>query len=183
MKTICEQQLWTLVIIFFGLYGSHDMYAQDIKEQSNGTNEIKINMGSLLLEFPEISYEHIINEESSIGISVACPLDRDISYRFMVFPNYRIFFGNKRAAGFFIEANSAIFSQRSQNNIVVLNFNDPSTDKTKIGWGLGIAVGGKFLTKNGFIGEVYVGGGRNFINTDKIDGGYPRVAISIGKRF
>ena len=101
----------------------------------------------------------------------------------MVFPNYRIFFGEKRAAGFFIEANSAIFSQRFQKDLIFGSVNDPATDDTKIGWGLGIAVGGKFLTKNGFIGEIYVGGGRNFINTDKIDGGYPRVGISIGKRF
>ena len=52
-----------------------------------------------------------------------------------------------------------------------------------MGLGLGLAIGGKFLTKNGFIGEIYIGGGRNFINTDKIDGGYPRIGVSIGKRY
>ncbi len=183
MKTTFRQQVRPLFFIILFMYSNYSIYSQNVKEQNNSSNELKINMGSLLLEFPEISYEHILNEESSIGISVAFPLDRDISYRFMVFPNYRIFFGEKRAAGFFIEANSAIFSQRFQKDLIFGSVNDPTTEDTKIGWGLGIAVGGKFLTKNGFIGEIYVGGGRNFINTDKIDGGYPRVGISIGKRF
>lgn len=183
MNTTLKQRIELLFFVLLCIYGSYNVFAQDVKDQHIGTNELKINMGSLLLEFPEISYEYIINEESSIGISVALPLDRDISYRFIISPNYRIFFGEKRAAGFFIEANSAIFSQRFQRDLIFGSINDPSTDKTKIGWGLGIAVGGKFLTKNGFIGEIYIGGGRNFVNTDEIDGGYPRIGISIGKRF
>ncbi len=183
MKITRKTLTSALCMIISFIYNSNEMYAQDVKEQNLGNHELKINMGSLLVEFPEISYEHIINEESSVGISVAFPIDQEISYRFMVFPNYRIFFGAKRAAGFFIEANSAIFSQRFQRDVIFGSINDPTTDSTKIGWGLGIAVGGKFLTKNGFIGEIYVGGGRNFINTDKIDGGYPRIGISIGKRF
>ena len=184
MKTTIKQQSRLLLSVFLFLCVTYNVFAQDKDHQSDANNEIKINMGSLLLEFPEISYELIINEESSIGLSIAFPIDKEISYRFIAYSNYRLFFGEKRAAGFFIEANSAIFSQKLQRDTFVFgSLNDPTTDNTKIGLGMGLAVGGKFLTKNGFIGEIYVGGGRNFINTDKIDGGYPRIGVSIGKRF
>ncbi len=51
--------------------------------------------------------------------------------------------------------------------------------ETNMGAGLGIAIGWKYLSRNNWIGEIYLGGGRDFIN----DGGYPRLGISIGKRF
>ena len=48
-------------------------------------------------------------------------------------------------------------------------------------FGLGAAAGAKFLTKNGFVGEIYVGAGRLFGSSD-IEV-YPRAGITIGKRF
>ncbi len=181
METKLKLQIKRTFIILCTI-SSIGLYAQAKGEQMDGNNELKINMGSLLLEFPELSYEYIINEESSVGISLAFPLDKEISYRFIVYPNYRIYFGKKRAAGFFMEANSAIFSQQIQGASYI-GFGNVNKDGSKMGFGLGVAVGGKFLTKNGFIGEIYIGGGRNFINTDEIDNGYPRAGISIGKRF
>jgi len=179
MKTKLKLQVKRIFIMLFAI-SSIGLWAQTNDKENNSNNEIKINMGSLLFELPEVSYEHIINEESSFGISVAFPIDKNksVSYGFIVYPNYRIYFSNKRAAGFFFEGNSAIFSQRFQKD----GFPERA-DKNKIGFGLGIAIGGKFLTKSGFIGEIYIGGGRNFVNTDIIDSGYPRAGISIGKRF
>lgn len=49
--------------------------------------------------------------------------------------------------------------------------------------GLGFAVGAKFLTKEGWVGEIIAGGGRNFINTDEIPKAYPRFGLMLGKRF
>ena len=102
MKTIINHQSGLLLFVFLFLCGTYNVFAQDVDYQSDANNEIKINIGSLLLEFPEISYEHIINEESSIGISIAFPIDKEISYRFIVYPNYRLFFGKKRAAAFLL---------------------------------------------------------------------------------
>jgi hypothetical protein len=182
MKTKFKLKIEQILFIFLATFTTLGTLAQEETVQHDGNNEFKINVGSLLVDFPELSYEHIINEESSVGISIAFPLDKEISYRFMIYPNYRIYFGKKRAAGFFIEANSAIFSQQEQRSTFTLNEN-AGTNVNKMGLGLGLAIGGKFLTKKGFIGELYIGGGRNFMNTDKIDSGYPRIGISIGKRF
>jgi hypothetical protein len=178
MKARFKQCIITFLFVFTVISFS----AQGDGKHKNENNELKINMGSLLFEFPELSYEYILNEESSVGISLAFPLDKEISYRFIVYPNYRIYFGKKRAAGFFMEVNSAVFSQQNETFIFGGSL-DSNNSETKMGFGLGIAVGGKFLTKNGFIGEIYIGGGRNFMNTDEIDNGYPRAGISIGKRF
>lgn len=158
------------------------VYSQD-NPKHDGQNEFKANIGSLLADLPEIGYEYLLNEESGLGISVAFSIDDDVSYRFMTFPYYRMYFGKKKASGFFIEGNSAVFFQRIQRSAFFGTVNDPTTDASVMGFGLGIAIGGKFLTKSAFIGELYVGGGRNFINTDKINEGYPRIGISIGKRF
>ena len=51
---------------------------------------------------------------------------------------------------------------------------------------MGVSVGGKWVTKSGFVAEIFGGIGRNILNNDdssdpiKVAG---RVGISIGKRF
>ena len=174
-KKLFSQYLFIVLCVFL----SSSLFAQDVKNHTNGNNEFKINVGSLLLEFPEFSYDYIINEESTVGVSLAFAIDKSIDYKFIVYPNYRLFFGQKKAAGFYIEGNAALFSQEYEEYDMYY----VSSKNNAVGFGLGIAVGGKFITKNGFIGELYLGGGRNFLNTDKIDEGYPRIGISIGKRF
>jgi hypothetical protein len=47
------------------------------------------------------------------------------------------------------------------------------------GAGVGLALGWKYLSGNNWVGEIYAGGGRDFVN----GGGYPRLGITIGKRF
>ena len=92
-------------------------------------------------------------------------------------PYYRMFFGQKKAAGFFIEANSIVV-----NYVDTIYYNgSTNTYETKTGFGLGAAAGAKFLTKNNLIGEVYGGVGRVF--GDNSLGAYPRFGITLGKRF
>ena len=56
---------------------------------------------------------------------------------------------------------------------------DFQTEDDVFGAGLGLALGWKYLTPNNWVGEIFVGGGRDFVN----DSSYPRVGISLGKRF
>lgn len=100
-----------------------------------------------------------------------------MDWRFSFTPYYRMFFGQKKAAGFFIEANSIIV-----NYVDTIYYNgSTNTYETKTGFGLGAAAGAKFLTKNNLIGEVYGGVGRVF--GDNSLGAYPRFGITLGKRF
>lgn len=176
MKT--KLKLTTLFLLLYSL-----SWGQSKKDGLGGRHELKLNALSTLGGYFESSYDYILNDESSLGISAGFSFDKDIEYNFMIVPNYRFFFGKKPAAGFFIEANVAIFSQEEQRSSFIGNFS-ANNGRSHMGLGAGIAIGGKFLSnKKGFIGELFVGGGRNFINKDLIDSGYPRIGISIGKRF
>lgn len=168
-KTILMKNM----ILISALLISVAMYSQEDKLGISGKNEIKVNGLNTILGFPEISYERILNDESGMGFSIGFSADDSIDYKFGVTPYYRFYFGKKRAAGMFLESNLSIFSAESDNN----------ESENLIGGGFGIGIGGKFLTNNGWIGELIVGAGRNFMNEEGLGGAYPRVGISLGKRF
>ena len=160
-----------LLIALLGLFGFKGI-AQD-QQQSSDTlkrHEIHINALYILMGIPDFTYERILNSESGIGISVAFNLDNDVDLNFLIIPHYRIYFGKKYASGFFLEANTAIMSE-------------PDYQRNKVTFGLGFAAGGKFLTKSGWVGELFLGLGRNLIKPDRAMNVYPRFGITIGKRF
>lgn len=148
-------------------------------------NELKLNLASSIFwSFPEITYERIINADISIGGSVGITLDPDIyPIKFSATPYIRWFFGGnsknlqKYGAGFFIEANGALLS--IMDTYYDYSGGSLNRSESELGAGLGLAIGWKYLTQNNWVGELYLGGGRDFAN----DGGYPRIGISIGKRF
>lgn len=157
-------------------------------------NEVKINLPvTIFCSYPEVSYERILNDDISVGGALGVALQEDrYPVKFAFNPYFRWFFGgnskskDKYGSGFFIEANGGLlisnygyddYSYINENgDKVYTNENGTSND---FGAGLGLALGWKYLSKNNWVGEVYFGGGRDFLN----DGGYPRMGISIGKRF
>ncbi len=145
-------------------------------------NELKLNAGYLLLEYIEVSYEGLLDKESAIGISLGFPLSDFINYRFSAIPYFRLYFGEKYAAGFFIEGNLALISE--EVNTIDFSFtNSSSVKNTEFTVGGGLAIGGKFLTRRGWIGEIFAGVGRNFVTGNVGSDGYSRVGITVGKRF
>ncbi|GAA3984934.1 hypothetical protein GCM10022246_40730 [Pedobacter ginsengiterrae] len=154
-----------------------------------GKNELKVNLLTSILALPEISYERILEDNMGVGISLSAGIgdDDDFSeYRFLAIPHYRLYFGKKRAAGFFIEGNAAIGSVRDRY-IMYFNSNAnmyfiSNVSKATTNFGLGAAVGAKFLTRNGFTGEIYGGVGR-FLGNKRTIEAYPRIGITLGKRF
>jgi len=101
---------------------------------------------------------------------VALTIDDDVDVNYIFTPYYRFFFGKKYAAGFFLEGNAAVFNEDYLNS-------------TETGFGLGFGLGGKFLTKSNWTGELLIGLGRTLMNSDKTSEAYPRIGISFGKRF
>jgi len=158
----------SLVLLYFFTIA---LFSQEKKPQL-ASNELRINMFYTTLGLPEIAYEKYLNNESSIGVSVAFSVDSNIDLNYLIIPNYRHYFGKKRAAGFFLEANAALFSEKTYF---------PYANET--GLGLGMALGGKFVTKQNWTANLTLGLGRNFINNSYTNQAYPRMEISIGKRF
>lgn len=149
-------------------------------------NELKLNLGTTIFgSFPEVTYERVLDSDISVGASAGFALDEELyPVDFALIPYVRWFFGGsaenlqKYGAGFFIEANGGLFS-RDTDELDYQNGAYVSRTENSLGAGLGIALGWKFLTRNNWVGELYFGAGRDFVN----DGAYPRMGITIGKRF
>lgn len=149
-----------------------------------GNNEIKLNLLFTVLGMPEITYERIIGDNMGAGLAVLFNLEKEVDYKFSMTPYYRVYFGNKKASGFFIEANASVITNKYE---LVYDYYYGSggdyREETHVNLGLGAAVGGKFLTRNGFLGEAYLGVGRVFGDRRAIIDAYPRVGFTLGKRF
>lgn len=144
-------------------------------------NELKLNLGTtILVKYPEISYERLISEDFSVGASLGFSLDKEeYPFNFAFMPYARWFFGGnssnlqKYGAGFFIEANTALLSYEA--------YNYDGYSENDLSLGAGLAVGWKYVSRNNWVGEINLGAGRNFDNSNEIV--YSRLGITIGKRF
>ena len=177
---ICIAVLFLSIAVF----GQQDNPSKDLNApQSNSlngsdNNELRINLLMSIVGLPELNYERFFADNMGVGLAVSIALDKveNISTRSIILPYYRLYFGNKKASGFFIEGNMAIVGQKElnysydYNSQVGTSYTSSSTD-----FGLGFAAGAKFLTRNGFIGEAYLGIGRLF--GESINGAYPRVGV------
>ena len=149
-------------------------------------NEIKLNMATtIVLLHPEISYERILSEDFSIGTALGFTtgsMREEYPIKLILLPYARWFFGGsalnqqKYAAGFFVEVNLAILNGEINESSIL---DEVQNSSVQTGFGVGIAGGWKYLSSNNWVGEIYLGMGREFIH----DGGYPRFGLSIGKRF
>jgi len=151
-------------------------------------NELRINLLMSILGLPELNYERYISDNMGVGLAVAFSVEKSssMSIRSMFTPFYRLYFGNKKASGFFIEGNMAVVGQNQINSNYSYDQNGNVyqtivTTRSTTNFGFGAAIGAKFLARNGFVGEVFVGGGR--LLGESIDQAYPRVGICLGKRF
>lgn len=196
MKQACSSliRMKKSIILFLVVLFSLSVYPQQpgkvtlewgSKKEQVKLNEVKLNLATTIFgSYPEISYERILDSDISVGASAGVGLGDDYFLNFALIPYFRWFFGGshetlqKYGAGFYLEANGAIFSYE-YNDYDYYGGAFYSDTAVETGVGLGLAIGWKYLTKNNWVGDFYLGAGRDFAN----DGAYPRFGISIGKRF
>ena len=168
-------------------------------------NEMKLNLAStLFLTFPELSYEYILTQDFSVGAAIGLDLQSEktnFDYKYKFTPFARWFFGDNfgdrinPATGLFLEVSSAVGAQEvkirhlvgGSKKIWEYNY------ENKFAAGLCLAMGWKYLSKNNWTTELFLGVGRNFIfyeyekddlyDPDPNQVLYPRLGICIGKRF
>ena len=178
------------------LNAQQDSFPQDTDKK----NEITLTPLVLIVSgWADISYEYLINNKSSFGVDVQFNDNKKIfdsdgdsvpnrDYRnFSITPNYRVYFSNKYARGFFVEG----FGMLHRYKDYYYDYNSDSYNyetKNITEFSLGISVGGKWVTKSGFVTEIFGGIGRNILNSNDDDGFDPinmagRIGVSIGKRF
>ena len=139
----------------------------------------------IIFKWFDVSYERILNEESTFGVGVLVSLDPDYDdgieeYRtFSITPYYRHFFSKKYAQGFFVEGFGMLHSGKDEYfvNSDFSNNEDKYSDLA-----VGISAGAKFVTKRGFVAEIYLGIGRDLLRNSDIEV-VGRGGIAVGYRF
>lgn len=171
------------------------LFAQSSTEKSAPLNEIKVNVAGAVFGIPEIDYERLLSGNTGVGVAFSYTTlkSEDFKIRSIILPYYRVYFSSKKGLGFFMEANMGIVKQNYQYSDRIFTYDETSGEKITTGFidrkhsdwkttvSPGAAIGLKLVAKNGFIGEIYIGGGRTYVTTyEKF---YPRMGVSIGKRF
>lgn len=162
MKTYFLSILASIILFTINAQEKND----SIPDLYNKQNEIKLNGIMLLVGAFEASYERNISDDMSVGVSFFAPydnenLDADINY--YISPYYRVFFGEKYAAGFFVEGFGMLNSIDRALDTVTF---DGSNKKTVTDFALGFGLGGKWVSQRGFVFELNAGVGRNLFEND-----------------
>ena len=184
-----------IALVILCIYSTISNAQEDlISQDTDKKNEITLNALTLIASgWIDVSYEYLINKEASFGVDLQFGFDENDdfnSYRnFSITPNYRVYFSNKYARGFFIEG----FGMLHRYKDLYYDYDYDSVygneriEKNITEFSLGVSVGGKWVTKSGFVAEIFGGIGRNILNNNddsydpiKVAG---RVGVSIGKRF
>lgn len=181
MKTLFTSVLM-MSVIFLGR-------SQDISNDSQSRDEFKLNAFNLIaFSYADLSYERLLTEEASVGVGVLFSIggDNDVLdyYRtFSITPYYRQYFSKKYAEGFFVEGFGMLNAGEDNYYSYDDQGNGSNIGETYTDFALGISVGGKFVTKRGFIAEIYTGLGRNLLGDEFAPEIVGRGGISLGYRF
>ncbi len=184
MKKLCA------LLVFLCVSSSY-MNAQDFTDPENDRDEVKLNLFNLVVfKYLDGSYERVIDEESSFGIAALVNLGDDYDTfdylrEFSITPYYRRYFSKGYAKGFFVEGFGML---NKTSDEFYINFDDVTmqsnydTEKYT-DFAIGVSLGGKFISKRGFVAEVYGGVGRNLLNSNNTVEVVGRGGISLGFRF
>lgn len=146
--------------------------------------EVKIDIfDALVLKTVEVSYEHYVSENSSVGISALFNFEKQSAdFRFnedkMITPYFRHYFTTEAKWNFFGEAFLGINSGDKEIEVT----NQPTTYESYTDGALGIAVGTKYISDGGFTIDAYAGLGRNLFSSNSPII-VPRVGLNLGFRF
>jgi len=180
------KKLLSIIFLLISIFSINAQEQTGASSTLQNFNEFKLNALYLVVGALDVTYERTLNKESGVGITVFIPIDDDIKddVNYYISPYYRFYFGKKYAAGFFLEG----FGMLNSTNEDTYYFNDgidPTIEgETTTDFALGIGLGGKWVTKKGFIGELNFGIGRNLFNNNESDNEFiGKVGITIGYRF
>lgn len=181
------KKITLLILLFVGTISIAQEKEETHPQDVNKKHEVKINgLGLLAFEWLDVSYEYLINNESSFGVGALISFngDNDIdNYRkFSLTPYYRRYFSSKFARGFFVEGFGMLHTYEN-NDIYFYGNSTKNSIENKTEFALGISVGGKFVSKSGFTTEIYLGLGRSLAGDNSSIEAVGRGGISLGYRF
>jgi len=169
-------------ILVYSFGNSQEKKTIDFKQ-----NELKLDVTYLIFAGAlNASYEHLVNDESGLGVGLVLSSGREINTIFSLSPYYRFYFGDKPAAGFFFEGFTMLSSFKAEKRTPYGYYYSYETSNVT-DFAIGIGIGGKWITRNGILFEINSGVGRNLLNdysnyasSYKIVG---KFGLSVGYRF
>ncbi len=183
-----------LVAFIILLISSTFIWSQDLKEdEAQRNNELHLNvLYPIAFKSFEASYERILNEDNSFGVSALYANYENLNHHYMISPYYRKYFSNGYAKGFFLDVfvsanggkyenyDSYSYYDEEIDNWVYI---DNSEEKNYNDVAFGIGAGVKFLTSDHFVGMLQGGIARNLFTSDYPSELIGKGGISIGYRF
>jgi len=168
------------LLLVLALSMCHTVFSQRIVlVRPEATNEIKLNLATTLFSLPEISYERVWRNNVGLGIAARLTLSDNYDTRYLFMPYCRFYFGETPIKSFFVEGNLGIMEYRKDENYSSPDYAyNKSNAKTADDFGVGVAVGYRYVNRSGLVGEVFVGLGRT--TNDRV---YSRCGVSMGKVF
>jgi hypothetical protein len=151
---------------------------------SQAQQEIKLDIfDALVLKTIEVSYEKYLNDKSSFGVSAMINFEKNSAdFRYnekrALTPFFRHYFTKESNWNFFGEGFFSLNFGEKEMKIL----GGPSTYEDYTDGALGVAVGAKYISPNGFTVDIYGGAGRNLFSENSPIV-VPRVGVNIGWRF
>lgn len=188
-----KKVLFVVIFTFSFLGFSQEM--ENLDNPPQGKHEIRFDaFEALVFKSIEFNYEYVISKYSGAGAAISFNLDSDEMHygeKFTFTPYYRQYFFNKKeygARGLFVEGSLQLgigeFEDYTYNYDPITQYYTERIIKDK--WfqaGLGLSIGQKWVSNNGFVFEISAGGGRYLLNDDSAPEGYFRGGILVGYRF
>lgn len=176
--------------IIFCLTLVHFCFAQEAdyeKTSNDPVHEVKLNAAFVFLGNFEATYENLLNEESSIGVSVSFPYDDFISWdlNFSSTAFYRFYFGEGYGKGIFAEG-FGMFNNYDERIRKTVNNQSVRENENVNDFAIGVGGGYKLVSKGGVSLEFHLGIGRNLFNYGLSGRSFnfvPRGGIHVGYQF
>jgi hypothetical protein len=168
-------------------FDSEVVQEEEITQRNSTQNEVSLNiLNVLVFGALDLSYERLMSDHSSLGFEMFSKVfnknegeDVDLSKvyakDFSLTTKFKYFLNEEKTAWGFYAEGFGMFSNGMNGREVTRK--DPVTgDSEKVevdleftDFALGIGVGGKFVTKQGFLIDVSFGLGRNLFHKDSPD--------------
>ncbi len=192
------KKLFMTALVAITLIGNAFAQEDDAPENNvlDRKHELRIDaFEAIVIPTLEVNYEYVISKYSGAGAALSISLGDDNAYeygqKFAFTPFYRQYFLNKKeygARGMFVEGMMQLAG--GEYDEYYYDYDDSTgIDSSFIeteNWfnvGAGLAVGQKWVSNNGFVFELSIGGGRYFAGGENRPGGFVRGGVLVGYRF
>lgn len=187
-------------LVIFALFISSTVFAQDEQSEEEPVNLNSINdkkhefridaLEAILIPAVDLSYEYVLSRYSGVGVSASLNLSNENSdgfHDFAITPYYRQYFFNKKeygARGFYAEGLMRYATGVEGDFVIFVNGTEFRNEGDEWSlFGIGFAVGQKWVSRNGFVFDLSGGVGRYFGASDNEPEFFFRGGFNVGYRF